>query len=142
MPKPNESSGGDRVSIDEDTHQLYRDLTERSSEDPEESPFVYMKDVFMWAVALGVQTGKSMPLRKREQIFRWDQFSQHTDIPALQAIAISSTNGLDVLLDQSQILRIAEEYANAGIRELKKEIVDQPGRPLWNLVSMLRKKVE
>jgi dnd system-associated protein 4 len=138
MPKQTESRGGDRVSIDEDMHQLYRDLTEKCNEDPEGSPFLLMKDLFMWAVALGVKAEKRMPLKKREAIFRWDQFSQYSDIPVLQAIAISETNGVDVLLDQSQIIRIAEEYANMGINVIKSEMCNQPGQPLWNLVNMIR----
>jgi hypothetical protein len=65
--------------------------------------------------------------------------SQHTDIPALKALAVSETGDVDVLLDTGHILRIAEEYANAGIHELKFELIDQQGRPLWNLVNLIRK---
>lgn len=134
-----EAKGSDRVAIDKDVHQLYKDLSERSTQNPETSPFLTMKDVFMWAVALGVKEGKRRPLSgSREQIFRWDQFSQDMDIPALKAIALAETGEVEVLLREDQILRIAEEYANAGIHEIKQEIVDQPGEALWNLVALLK----
>ena len=134
-----EAKGSDRVAIDKNVHQLYRDLSERSTLNPETAPFLMMKDVFMWAVTLGVKEGKRRPLTgAREQIFRWDQFSQDMDIPALKAIALAETGEVEVLLREDQILRIAEEYANAGIHEIKQEIVDQPGEALWNLVALLK----
>jgi dnd system-associated protein 4 len=132
-----EAKGSNRVAIEKDVHQLYRDLSERSSQNPESAPFLLMKDVFMWAVALGVKEGKRRPLiGSREQIFRWDQFSQDIDIPALKAIALAETGEVEVLIQEDQILRITEEYANVGIHEIKREIVDQPGEALWNLVGL------
>lgn len=141
MAKESEIKGSDRVSIETDMHQLYKDLTERSgrSSSPETAPFLLMKDVFMWATALGVKAGRRRPLSgAKTQIFRWDQFSQDMDVPALKTIAVAETGDVEVLLHEDQILRIAEEYANAGIRELKRELVDQPGQPLWNLVNLVR----
>lgn len=134
-----EAKGSDRIAIDKDVHQLYKDLSERSIQNPETTPFLTMKDVFMWAVALGVKEGERRPLSgSREQIFRWEQFSPDIDVPALKAIALAETGEVEVLLREDQILRIAEEYANAGIHEIKREIVDQPGEALWNLAQLAR----
>ena len=134
-----ENKGSGRVTIEKDVHQLYKDLSDRASQSPETAPFLLMKDVFMWAVALGVKEGKRRPLAgSREQIFRWDQFSQDMDLPALKAIALAETGEVEVLLQEDHILRIAEEYANAGIHEIKREIVDQPGEALWNLINVSR----
>jgi dnd system-associated protein 4 len=120
-------------------HQLFRDLSDRSNENPEMAPFPLMKDVFMWAVALGVRNGKRLPLEGgRTQIFRWDQLSQDLDVPMLKALAVAETGEVEVLLHDDQVLRIAEEYANTGIRETKEALVDQPGQPLWNLVPLIR----
>ncbi len=136
MMETGEIKGSDRVGIDAGVHQLYRDLTERSNENPESAPFLLMKDVFMWAVALGIQVGKRLPLSgSRTQVFRWDQFSQDLDVPVLRAIAIAETGDVEVLRRDDQVLRIAEEYANTGIWEIKEELVNQSGQPLWNLVS-------
>lgn len=65
-------------------------------------------------------------------------FSGYGYIPALKAIAVADTGDVEIILHKDRILRIAEEYANAGIRELKRELVDQPGQPLWNLVNLIR----
>lgn len=139
MTETREVRGGDRVSVEADMHHLFRDLSEKSNENPESAPFILMKDVFIWAVALGVQSGRRLLLEgKRTQIFRWDQLSQDLDVPVLKALAVSETEDVELLVQEEQILRIAEEYANAGIREIRDTLVDQPGQPLWNLVGRVR----
>jgi len=35
------------------------------------------------------------------------------------------------------ILTIAEEYAHAGIYDLKAHLLDERGQPLWNLVDLI-----
>ena len=108
----------DTVSIDETTHEIYKQLTEGNN--ILSVPFRTMKDVFMWAVCLGVQQGKKMPLAtKRVTVFRWAQFDSQTDIPLLKAIAISESGDVNILLKRNDILNTAEEYANAGIYDLR-----------------------
>lgn len=139
MAETGEVRGGDRVSIETAVHQLFRDLTERSTENPEAAPFALMKDVFMWAVALGVRADRRLPLSgAKTQIFRWDQLSQDLDVPVLKALAVAETGEVEGLLREDQVLRLAEKYANAGIREIKEELMDQAGQPMWNLVSSIR----
>lgn len=129
----------DTVVIDEAVHEIYKQLTEGN--DPVNVPFRTMKDVFMWAACLGYRRGERRPLTgKRVTIFRWAQFSPQIDIPILKALAIADTGDINVLLNQDEILTIAEEYANAGIHELRASVLDQYGQPLWNLVAMLSDK--
>lgn len=134
-----EVKGSDRVSIEKKVHELYIELSRQSKRGPEDAPFVLMKDVFMWAVSMGVERGKRRELSgSKEQIFRWDQFSQDIDIPALKAIALAETGDVEVLVDEANILRIAEEFANEGIWELKSRLLDKQGKALWNLVDDVR----
>ncbi len=129
----------DRINIETKDHELYKILSEKSKEDPETSPFLLMKDLFMWAVAIGVSHKKRRPLAAgKENIFRWDQFSQNMDIPVLKAIALAETGDVNVLLDVDEIIRIAEEYANEGIRLLNFEINEKAGERLWNLANLSR----
>jgi dnd system-associated protein 4 len=98
-----------------------------------------MKDVFMWAAALGFSQSQKRPLASgRQQPFRWGQLSQDLDVPALKSIALADTGDVEILLFNDRMLRIAEEYANAGIRILKQEYIDQPGRLMWNMVNAVR----
>jgi dnd system-associated protein 4 len=126
----------DTVAIDEAVHEIYKQLTEGN--DPVNVPFRTMKDVFMWAASLGYRRGERRPLTgKRVTIFRWAQFSPQVDIPLLKALAIADSGDVNVLLSQDEILTIAEEYANAGIHELRARVLDEYGQPLWNLVNLL-----
>ena len=138
MAEGKKLAGGARVSIDKDVHELYRELTEKKSMKAETAPFFLMKDLFMWSVALGVTSGERKPLSKRQEIFRWDQLSPDLDIPIIQAVGIAETDDVAVIAHEDQLLRIAEEYANSGIRELKNNVLQASGKPLWLLVGALR----
>ncbi|HNP87516.1 MAG TPA: hypothetical protein PKK78_15310 [Kouleothrix sp.] len=129
--------GSGRVSIDASLHELYKQLSEGNN--PENAPFRTMKDVFMLATCLGYRRGLPKPIvGKKQQIFHFTQFSEQADMPILKAIAIAKTGDIQVLADEDLIVQIAEEYANAGIQELKAQVVDQVGQPLWSLVDLIR----
>lgn len=91
----------------------------------------------MWALALGCARKKRRPLKSREMIFRWEQFTPQMDVPLLKAAAIAADGDVGVLANQNEILTIAEEYANAGIHELRAQLLETSGRPLWNLVAIV-----
>jgi len=130
----------DAVAIDEAVHDIYKELTV-GNDDPVGVPFRTMKDVFMWAACLGHRMGERRPLTgKRLVIFRWAQFTPQTDVHLLKALAIADSGDVNVLLSQDEILSIAEEYANAGIHELRASVLDEYGQPLWNLVSISTSK--
>lgn len=134
MPEA-ETSRSDRVNIDESVIHIYRTLTEDS--DMQQSPFKTMKDVFMLAACWGYrrETRRALPSGYKNTI-RKEVFTDN-DFTLLKAIAIADTSDVEVLLQTSDILTIAEEYAHAGIYDLKAHLLDQSGRPLWNLVGLL-----
>ena len=120
------------VHIDPKHHELYSELTTGN-----EAPFKTMKDLFMLAASVGSSLGRRVQLSSQREIFRWPVFSSQEDIPVLRALAIAETGDTAVLVDQGHLLTIAEEYANAGIEEVRRWIANQPGKPLENLVQML-----
>ncbi len=125
-----------RVSIDASVHDLYKELT--TGKNAEDSPFLTMKDLFMLAACTGFRMQQRKSLGKREQPFHYQVFTEAEDIPILKAIAIATTGDVSVLADPDQIVQIAEEYANAGITEIRAVVADNAGLPLWNLVEALR----
>lgn len=131
----NSTSRSDRVSIDESVINIYHELTEGSN--IEQAPFRTLKDVFMFAVVLGYRSGSlgRAPSSSRHTI-RKEVFSDN-DYQLLKAIAIASTESVEVLMSQSEVLRIAESYAQVGIHEVKSELLEQSGRSLWNLVALV-----
>ena len=91
----------------------------------------------MLAANVGFARGRRVPLSGQREIFRWPVFSSQEDIPVLRAIAIAETKDTGVLVDQNQLLIIAEEYANAGIEDVRREVLIQPGMASENLVHFL-----
>lgn len=126
----------DTVTIDESVHYIYKELTDGT--DPVTVPFKTMKDVFLWAATLGYKRGERRPITgKKLTIFRWAQFSAQTDIPVIKSISLADNNDINMLLSQEMMLTIVEEYANAGIHDLRSTLFDQYGQPLWNLTNCL-----
>lgn len=129
------TSRSDRVSIDEAVMDIYRELSEGSS--IEQAPFRTLKDVFMLAVVLGYRRGSRRPTPPSSRhTIRKEVFSDN-DYHLLKAIAIATTGDVEVLMSQGEVLTIAEEYAQVGIHEVKAELLEQAGRPLWNTVALL-----
>lgn len=129
------SSRTDRVYVDDSVMEIYDALTEGNA--AEQAPFRTFKDVFMLAVVLGYRSGRrlSAPTRAKRTI-RKEVFTDN-DYYLLKAIAIATSGDVNVLLNQGDVLTIAEEYAQAGIHEVKAELLEQAGRPLWNLVDQV-----
>jgi dnd system-associated protein 4 len=126
----------DTVTIDESVHYIYKQLTDGS--DPVTVPFKTMKDVFLWAASLGYKRGERRQIvGKKLTIFRWAQFSSQSDIPVVKAISLADGDNINVLLSQDEMLNVIEEYANAGIHELRSDIYDEYGQPLFNLIKQL-----
>ena len=125
------------VHIDSKHHELYTHLTSNN-----EAPFKTMKDLFMLAANVGFSRGCRVPLSGHREIFRWPVFSSQEDIPILRAIAIAETGDTTILVDQAQLVMIAEEYANGGIEQIRREVAEQPGLPLESLVHFLLRTPE
>jgi dnd system-associated protein 4 len=126
----------DTVNIDESVHEIYKQLTEGS--DVVNAPFKTMKDVFLWAMCLGFKKGERVPIKQKKlTIFRVAQFNQQVDLPIIKAVALSSVMDIRVLTDSEEVLKIAEEYANAGITIVNNSIVKDGISRLFSLVSEL-----
>jgi len=129
----------DRVYIDEGVIDVYRQLKKEANNEVEQAPFDTYKDLFMFAACMGFQNGRRTKPRKGNnggevpsKVFTED------DLAILKAIAIAETGDVEVLNRFGEVLAIAEEYANAGIYEVKSSLLDERGRPLWNLVAILQ----
>ena len=131
----------DRARYLESTRDIYEALTTGS--DPEQAPFPLMKDVFMYAACIGFKKGirRPLPPGKKEGI-RMDVFSER-DLNILKGIALAETGDIHALERKAaepvsgQVLNIAEEYAQAGMEELR-IILNKPGYILMNLVDQIK----
>jgi len=104
--------------------------------------------IFIMAMALGFKGGKihKIPLKKgKEGVVRLTYFKEE-HISMIKAVAIIDS-GEDILFDEDKVYSIAEEYANGGIRLLKKALIGnkEPGSYIKKLCTGLleiSKKIE
>lgn len=127
----------ERVLIDESVAEIYRELRADANSQPEQSPFTTNKDIFMVAACLGYRSGRRQVLPPGKKLDIRESVFLESDLAILKAIAIADTGDVAVLSQPGEILRIAEEYAQAGILDVRSYLLDEAGRPLWNLVSFL-----
>lgn len=133
--------GVDRIFVEEKVISIFRDLTSQSTRNasPQDQPFLELKDAFLWAVAIGVKSGRRKPLEgSKEGLFRWENLSPDFEKAMLQMITLAETEDMNSIFDVGLVQEIAEEYANEGIRIIKSEIFDAPGNRLNNLVNIAR----
>jgi len=128
---------GISVYVERGVHSLYEDLATRSSKKSEDYPFETMKDLFMMAACVGAQHRRFAKLGPSRDIFSGETFDSRTDVPALAALAYHRTEDIEVLSDPKKVIEIAQGWANGGIHIVREQLLERPGRPLYNLVGML-----
>ncbi|MDV0442322.1 hypothetical protein [Methanorbis furvi] len=116
----------DRVYIDANDREKYNDKTGLGSL----SPFFAQKsnsDLFLFAIAYALKNGlPRKPLASRDGYFRTD-YLKEVDEVLLKSLAVYDKKSIDVLENEKEILQIAEEYANAGIKVLYKDLKNRSG---------------
>ena len=126
-----------RVHISKEYRTIYEQLAKRGNDDPENFPFPTMKDVFMMAATIGVKKNKFKKLVQPDSIFPCSVLDQKNDIPVLAAMAFAHTSTFEVLFDDSQMIKIAEGYANGGILEMQRELIGRSGKNIDNVLNFI-----
>ncbi len=115
--------GRDRFYVSEKYDPLFKKLIQ---EDDSSLKGRTNTEVFLLAMATGYDLEKRVPLGKKDQ-GGFTRFSYLTDeqFAIVKAIAIAEKGSLDVLLNMEEVCNIAEEYANAGIGFLYKDVLEE-----------------
>ena len=85
-----------------------------------------LKDIFLYALALGFKDGARLQINKRRANIRLQYFNEQ-DEWLLKVVAISEAQNLDILTKPKDIINIAEEYANRGITLLQTKMNNELG---------------
>jgi hypothetical protein len=127
-----------RIFIDENTHSIYNELTNRAVDKAEDIPFIKMPDLFLLAACVGVKENKYKELgSKKRDIFVADAFDSY-QLPILMALAYKQTQNLEDLTDPKLIVNICEGWANGGIKIVHEQIMTRKGtRPLYKFVDFI-----
>lgn len=108
-----------RVRVEVDYHEFYRILAADGEESSGRKVFATMKDAFMLSLGFGVAKRQRTPLAASREIFQ-DTVLRPADWDVIKAAVIAEDEKqLQLLEDDEQLVRIAEEYANTGIRILQ-----------------------
>ena len=125
-------------NVTEQAHAILDKYSQTHSgigKNPESAPFRTMKDVFMTAAHIGAKLGHSRPLNGKKVSPFKGVILNHDEQTFLHALAMGSTDNPDVISDSQRVVRIAEEFANAGIWELEKILTTTHEGPLWDLAE-------
>ncbi|GAA4297868.1 DNA phosphorothioation-associated protein 4 [Actinomadura luteofluorescens] len=115
------------------------ELIERLTE--HDRPFPSMRDVLVFAAAVGWSQGRSESFEKsiRDRI-RWSTMTNRTGTEDLiNMIAVAETSDANILSPDrfGERIRIFEEYANGGLIFIENLIASQPHRDLITLLAEL-----
>ena len=109
----------DRFNINDSDREIYEKIAKDNL-----GPFKSKdnKHVFMVAMIYGYKFGKRIPLHGKKFGFIRAEYLTKEEMTIVRSLAINENNSLDVLLDKNEVFKVAEEYANTGIKLLKKDI--------------------
>jgi len=136
-----DQSVSDRIFVEKKTMEIFKCLNASATKNSSitDQPFSEAKEVFMWAVSIGVRDNKRLPLSgAKDQLFFWNRLSQDKELMILQLVAIAETKDINILKNERYVQELAEEYANYGIRIINETLLKQGGPPLFNLVDLIR----
>lgn len=110
------------VEVD-DAEKTYKDIREKS----------YLKEykwknhqIFTMALLIGKYViDKREPLKSKKGFIRSESVEHKDEMDIFKCIAIEETEDVNLINDTKEIFEICEEYANSGIKELKKWCKDK-----------------
>lgn len=107
----------DRLFVDKRDLEDFKRLREK------DSPFAKSenKDIFIAAMVVGFNEQCKMELKTKEG-WMLKKTLHDQDLALIRALAIAEEGNLNVLLDETKVFSIAEQYAAGGIRLLKDRV--------------------
>ncbi len=126
----------DRFRRPKDKEDIFKRLV--SADD---APFMTFKDLFIVAACIGYTKQKKINLPTGGEQIHWSVFKQGTDQVMINAIALCENEDFNILRETvgatDAKFALIEQYASAGLDELKTVLIDSPGDPLDNLVELI-----
>jgi len=81
------------------------------------------KSLFLMSMVFGFNKRKQTPLKTTDGYVR-ESYLRESDESLIRAVAVYEKNDLNVLLNKKEVYKIAEEYANTGIKIIDQMISD------------------
>ncbi len=134
--RPAASGAPRRLNRPKDKHDLLEQLVDQG-------PFQELRDVLVFAAAVGWHENRRVPLAVRDEPIRWEVATNRRGTePLVNMIATSASGDPEILADDQfdERMAIFEEYANGGLEVLRGLLAAEP-RPAVDVVLELVQKV-
>ena len=119
----------DRANVDKNDRQLYDKIVEGK-----DGFFKGLgrKEQFLSAMAFGFSNNVRQSLSKKDGFFNTREINSK-DMALINAVFLYENDNLEDLTDGEKVLRVAEEYAHAGIRILSDQIDSTSFGDFWKI---------
>jgi len=120
---------------------FYYEKNEAFSELSEGSDSVFESNarLLVFAASLGYSRNRRSETHEENGEIRWNYIGQNQQLRVITAsLAYADHGDPDVILDESLQIETLQTYGAAGARILKKEVLDEPGDDLDNLIAILQ----
>jgi hypothetical protein len=138
-----------RVKVSRKYSQLYKELTSEKLPVRTKPAFEQHRDLYLLCCSIGFRTTESKPLDKSEDLF-WSHTMDIYQESVLRTIAINSGKdfNLELVSNDTEIIRISEGYAEKGMEVLIEKVLleyitEEEGRFIieYNDKSFLQKDI-
>ena len=132
------------LTVPDDLHADVRRFTWRHREDGQQSdidkaPFERMVDVWWSGFCIGVAEGVKETESKKTKFITGVVLNDDPDrIRTLQLVALADTGEPTILKEPGSVVRIANDFAAAGVRILVDRLNKSTAGPLWDAVDMMK----
>ena len=116
----------DRIYIGAEDRVIYKKIDETADLFKKKNN----KEQFLFAMAIGFSNNTRIPLKKKENWFLKKDLKPE-DEAILNVVALKATGDTSVLPDKSEVYKIVEEYAHAGLKILLDNIESAEFGTYW-----------
>jgi len=111
----------DRLYIDESDRDLYDQIRKEIFNNEEKEN----KDLFLIALSIGFKNNFRLPIEKKFGFIRREYLNDE-DLSLIESLAIYSSENIEILTNEVEVFKIAEEYAHGGVKILIDKIKSSP----------------
>jgi dnd system-associated protein 4 len=99
--------------------------------------------LLVFAASVGYAHDRSVDSPDKDNAMRWSYINGDRSLSVITAaLAYGVTNDPNALLDPDQQMEVLQQYGAGGARLITRDVIDEPGDTLDNLISFLQNQRE
>jgi len=109
---------------------------------PDDSPFSRQVDFWFLAMCIGIKKNKKDNKSKLYRFITGEVLANNkTIVDMLGTVAVADTSDPYILGKPDEVIKMANEYAAAGVEELLHALKVGNDRPIWNLTDYMHQMI-